>query len=199
MTNDSSPAGLPLLSAGMHLDSEDGACLMEFTSVLAGERFSDAPRCTDPTLAALARLVNDATTDEGRHRLAPLAPGLAVAGRADAVGAASLVLETLLQVRTATGRPLTARVRAARRWLRLVGKQGPAGRAARWLDPLHRRGPGLRALEVAVHATAHLPAAERDDLLREVLESALADRTSRTGPRASRADDGVAAAAPGLT
>jgi hypothetical protein len=45
---------------------------MEFASYLAGERWSDHPACTDATLAALAREVNDLTTDEGRARLTPL-------------------------------------------------------------------------------------------------------------------------------
>lgn len=174
----SAPTGLPLLGAGMHLTPEDGACLMEYTSVLAGERFSDSPRCTDPTLATLARLVNDATTDEGRQRLAPLAPRLTVTGRLDAVGSASLVLATLLRVRQATGRSLARHVRAARWWLRLVADDGPTGRVARWMEPAHRRGPGPRRLVAAVDATAHLPAAERDAVLRTVLETALPPASS---------------------
>jgi hypothetical protein len=47
---------------------------MEFASFLAGERWSDHPRCTHPLLAALARAVNDCTSDEGRGRLVPLIP-----------------------------------------------------------------------------------------------------------------------------
>lgn len=50
---------------------------MELVSVLAGERWSDAPRCTHPVLAKLARMVNDATSDEARPRLALHAPELA--------------------------------------------------------------------------------------------------------------------------
>jgi len=52
---------------------------MEYTSVLAGERFSDSPACTDPVLAALARAVNDYTGDSARQRLAPLAGDLTTA------------------------------------------------------------------------------------------------------------------------
>ena len=36
---------------------------MEFASYLAGERWSDHPRCTHPLLSAVARLVNDNTSD----------------------------------------------------------------------------------------------------------------------------------------
>ncbi|MDP9417536.1 MAG: hypothetical protein M3P48_06840, partial [Actinomycetota bacterium] len=49
---------------------------MEFASYLAGERWSDHPKCTHPLLASLARMVNDCTTDEGRSRLAPLIPSV---------------------------------------------------------------------------------------------------------------------------
>jgi hypothetical protein len=49
---------------------------MELASYLAGERWSDRPSCTHPLLAALARLVNDHTTDAGRGELAPLVPSV---------------------------------------------------------------------------------------------------------------------------
>jgi hypothetical protein len=47
---------------------------MEFASYMAGERWSDHPHCTDATLAALARGVNDNVSDEARARLVPLIP-----------------------------------------------------------------------------------------------------------------------------
>ncbi|MBT2518290.1 hypothetical protein J7E29_12660 [Streptomyces sp. ISL-90] len=47
---------------------------MEFASYLSGERWSDHPACTQGTLAHLARMVNDRTTDSGRARLTPLIP-----------------------------------------------------------------------------------------------------------------------------
>ena len=49
---------------------------MEFASYLAGERWSDHPRCTHPLLAAVARLVNDNTSDDGRQRLTGLIPSV---------------------------------------------------------------------------------------------------------------------------
>ena len=49
---------------------------MEFTSILAGEHFSDQPTCTDPVLATVARAVNDYSSDRGRQRLAVLASEL---------------------------------------------------------------------------------------------------------------------------
>ena len=65
---------------------------MEYVSVLAGAPFSDHPRGTDPTLAALARLVNDACTDAGRPLLAALAPQLACTGPLDPRETAALVV-----------------------------------------------------------------------------------------------------------
>ncbi len=47
---------------------------MEFASYLAGERWSDHPACTDRTLAALARGVNDLVADSRRDELLTLIP-----------------------------------------------------------------------------------------------------------------------------
>lgn len=66
------PAGVPMLSPGRHRTPRQGACFMEFASYLAGEKWSDHPACTHPTIAALARDVNDLTSEAGRALLAPL-------------------------------------------------------------------------------------------------------------------------------
>ncbi len=73
------PTAMPILAAGRHRSPRHGACLMEYTSLLAGERFSDAPRCTDPVLAAIARAVNDYSRDASRQRIAPFAGDLTTA------------------------------------------------------------------------------------------------------------------------
>src|SRR5829696_5629105 len=70
------PDLLPMLSPGKHRNSRTGACFMEFASLLAGERWSDHPACTHPLLAAVARHVNDHTSDAGRTRLAELIPSV---------------------------------------------------------------------------------------------------------------------------
>ena len=49
---------------------------MEMASYLAGERWTDHPRCTHPLLAGLARIVNDHTTDDGRSGLIELIPSV---------------------------------------------------------------------------------------------------------------------------
>jgi hypothetical protein len=70
------PDLLPVLSRGKHRSPRRGACFMELASYLAGERWSDHPDCTHPLLAALARHVNDCTTDPARPRLAGLIPSV---------------------------------------------------------------------------------------------------------------------------
>jgi hypothetical protein len=65
---------VPVLSRGKHRNPRKGACFMELASYLAGERWSDHPKCTHPLLAALAREVNDSVDDVTRRRLAPLIP-----------------------------------------------------------------------------------------------------------------------------
>jgi hypothetical protein len=70
------PDGLPTLSRGKHRSPRKGACFMEMASVLANEPWSDKPRCTDPLLAQLARLVNDHMGDERRSELAVLIPSV---------------------------------------------------------------------------------------------------------------------------
>ena len=74
--NPQPPALLPTLSRGKHRSPRKGACFMEFASLLAGERWSDHPACTHPLLAAVARHVNDLTSDAGRARLAVLIPSV---------------------------------------------------------------------------------------------------------------------------
>ena len=69
MRSTATPDLVPTLSAGHHRSARKGACFMEFASFLAGERWSDHPACTHPSLAALARLVNDLSSDGARSKL----------------------------------------------------------------------------------------------------------------------------------
>lgn len=191
------PDLLPLLARGRHRSPRRGACFMELASYLAGERWSDAPRCTDPMLAALARMVNDATSDEARPRLAPLVP--AVVGTRDqpAGFAGDLALLAiahtirdaasshqhalavgglrLLAIGHATSSPsLRARARAALRDVPTA-----TAWAEKYLDRVPaspRCSPAASVVEVAVHAlaTACIPDADRrlHRLLAEAVELA---------------------------
>ncbi|WP_018334532.1 hypothetical protein [Actinomycetospora chiangmaiensis] len=165
------------LTRGAHPGAEAGTCLMEQVSLLAGERFSDRPRCTAPALAALAQQVNDRVSDAARDRLLPLVPTLADAASCDPRDAWSLVAtcaRVALAVRpddAPSRRLLTRATRAQRRWSR-VRLDGAAGRIA-----------GLRALPdltAAFHRAAVLagPAGspERDDRLVGLLHDAVGVR-----------------------
>lgn len=90
------PDGLPFLSAGKHRRPTQGACLMEYVSVLAGRRFSAHPRCTDRTLAAVARAVNDYSSDVARQRLTRYAGALTTAGRLEVTDQQDLARRVLL-------------------------------------------------------------------------------------------------------
>lgn len=57
------------LSPGNHKSPEDGACVMELASMLAGEPFSDHPTTACPVIASLLRAFNDALEDEPRQEL----------------------------------------------------------------------------------------------------------------------------------
>ena len=70
------PDVVPQLSRGKHRNARRGACFMEMASYLAGERWSDHPKCTHPLVASVARLVNDNTSDHGRPRLIGLIPSV---------------------------------------------------------------------------------------------------------------------------
>jgi hypothetical protein len=114
------PDVMPLLSKGRHDNPEQGACLMEYTSVLAGERWSDHPACTHRVLAAIARAVNDLVDDSFRQRLAAEAAVLSDANADDPrVGPALLLI--------CAQRAVTADPHNERRLRHVVG------RATRWL------------------------------------------------------------------
>ncbi len=100
------PDWMPVLSRGRHRSAKQGACFMEYASVLAGERWSDHPACTHPAVASLARLVNDCMDDAYRSELAPLVPSVVgLTGRGAlttvlvSVHAASAALPVVSEVR----------------------------------------------------------------------------------------------------
>lgn len=57
------------LSKGKHTSPEEGACVMELASMLAGEPFSDHPRAVCPVIAAVLRRYNDTLDDWRRQDL----------------------------------------------------------------------------------------------------------------------------------
>jgi hypothetical protein len=57
------------LSRGQHTSPEEGACVMELASMLAGESFSDHPQSACPVISSFLRAYNDRVNDERRQDL----------------------------------------------------------------------------------------------------------------------------------
>jgi len=57
------------LSKGKHTTPEDGACVMELASMLAGEPFSDHPVSVCPVIGSFLRAYNDSIDDRRRQSL----------------------------------------------------------------------------------------------------------------------------------
>lgn len=196
------PELLPVLSRGKHRNPRKGACFMELVSFLAGERWSDHPACTHPLLAAVARLVNDYTSDGGRYRLAGMIPsviGLTTDDpRADAriaLGTATVALPVAAADRQGA---LAVSVRVAEQVLaeldgRPVGELGERSRwaldqaphAARWAQRLtprfrvtvkgFRRHAALSTVRCATEGVARACVPDPDALLYDLLVGAIDD------------------------
>lgn len=165
----------PRLQMGRHQHPDDGACIMEYVSMLAGQAFSDGPRCTDPLVAELARLVNDHIGEQARSSLIDLAPRLVALPRADRPGAPAIVLAALdVVLRERPDRRDLLRHR--RRALRIAASGSIRPRMLeRVRVGLYRQGRARHALARAVYvASEHLgPTADRDVVLAAMLERAV--------------------------
>jgi hypothetical protein len=205
----SAPDGIPILSRGKHRSPRRGACFMELASVLAGEPWSDRPRCTHPLLAHVARLVNDQTSDEGRRRLAPHIPsvvGVHGGGLSWEVALSAAVAVDVLpdvperyqrilavgllrcaELAPALGPPATDGVDATRRALADVPHS--AAWAQRFSDAItptakqfEKRGaPHL--MTCAVHGITESAAVDTDDRLYRLLTFAIATARGLEVPR----------------
>lgn len=171
-TTSHTPSGLPVLGGGAHADPADGACFMEYASLLAGERWSDHPRCTHPALAQLARLVNDNIRDDLRYLLVPLVPdAIGLTGRLGTV-TPSLVLLCIdrLELANPDRRGLRRqRRRAEHRWSRAAFGGLPAA-ACRLTEPAYRARAGFHVML----ATVRLLADSAPDELPALLADAIA-------------------------
>jgi len=135
---------VPVLSPGKHRNPRKGACFMEYASLLAGERWSDHPRCTHPLLAAVARHVNDHTSHRGRSNLAGLIPSvIGVTGDDPRVDAA-------IAIRcAATAIPVVAEYRQRALAVSLLATQ-------RFVADMHLRSPSNDDAELSGRAQAGL-------------------------------------------
>lgn len=67
---------MKLLGRGAHAHPRQGCNVLEYASVLAGERWDSRPLSVHPALAHVADIVNDLMSDARRRLLAPVAPWL---------------------------------------------------------------------------------------------------------------------------
>ena len=173
------------LSRGSHLGPEDGVCLMEAVSHFMGLPWSDEPVCTHPLVAHLARLVNDASSDGGRQRLARFVPRLASAGGDGTTYAR--VAGVCAEVASRWRRSLL--LRHLSRLADAELRREATGREAGWTSwmllasRLYRRGPAFRTVEAAVDATRAFRGLERDRALAELLETVLASHAGTGSAR----------------
>lgn len=197
------PDFMPVLSRGRHRwGGGGGGCFMEFASYLAGERWSDHPRCTHPLLAALARGVNDCTSDAGRAALTPLIPSVVGLNsddvHLDVLIALRCARTALPIVRAETARVMAVSLLATERFLdeldgRPDGELQPASRrvldsvpdadrwARRFIAQVGQVGNGnfrktvaLNTVRHAVPAIAQAAIADPDRILFELLAGAIA-------------------------
>lgn len=118
------------LARGRHVTPEAGVCVMELSSMLAGEPFSDRPRCVSPVIAGFLRAYNDLIDDRRRQ---------------DLYGCAAEVLGTAAsrEVEMARARVLQSwgeDLRSQRWWRRLLPGRLWASRRQAALRP-HQVGP----------------------------------------------------------
>ncbi|HEY2223739.1 hypothetical protein [Actinomycetospora sp.] len=185
------PDGLPILAAGRHRSPASGSCVMEYASVLAGERWSDRPRCTDLALAELARRVNDDVRREARPALALLAPGLvgAVGPRVAADVVIAAVARVGLEIAPRDLILLRIQRRAQARLTRGAGRL--RARGLRWGRAVTGAGLGDTYLQLG-RVIAHRPRAERDGLRIRALAAATGDvRRQLSAPASAMVDSGA--------
>jgi hypothetical protein len=135
------------LARGRHKSPDQGACVMELASMIAGERFTDHPRSVCPAIASFLRAYNDLVPSSSRDELYPYA--------ARVVGS--------------RGSRRTARRRA--RLLMSWGDRDGEMRRPAWA----RRFETLTWTgSVAAHHALRLPPGDRDAEVRRILEELLA-------------------------
>lgn len=209
------PDVMPILSPGRHRSPRRGACFMEFASYLAGERWSDHPACTHGTLAHLARMVNDLTSEAGRARLTALIPSVVGLTSDDplldvllALRAASAALPIAAEERQraqAVGMRVALRVLAERDG-ELVAESRELAQAAlraapaadawaiRFIEKVGPGGPGMTVRQCrdivtgAVDGIARACGGDPDERLVALLTAAVSDTARFVGAAREAAD-----------
>jgi hypothetical protein len=127
------------LARGRHQSPDQGACVMELSSMLAGEPFSDHPRSVCPVIGAFLRAYNDGLPDDRRQDLyeyAAKAVGTARGRHARRVRARMCLEWFAREAPTGDRRPSRLSLALAGWTLGSVGRA--AARAARSNRDIHR-------------------------------------------------------------
>ena len=153
------------LRAGGHQSPDDGFCVMELTSFLAHEPWSDAPQCASPVIAAFLRSWNDSVSDDFRQRLKPYAARVIGTRTTDADETTRAWLATDWMVRT-----------MAPAWLELAGLSAQAAEL-RALQPLTTAAIALSVREILsrVRTDAAAARAAAGDAARAAARAAAGD------------------------
>jgi hypothetical protein len=106
------------LSRGDHKSPEEGACVIELASMLAGESFSDRPASVCPVIGSLLRAYNDSVDDDRRQELYGYAAKVVDSNRSAAVRRARA---DRLAAWTLQARERGWARRLLRAWLRSIG------------------------------------------------------------------------------
>jgi hypothetical protein len=138
---------------------------MEAAALLSGQPHTDRPTCVHPLIAAVARIVNDAVSDQARQRLLRLVPATISTATTDPG-----VVDDLVQLVCGRGLPVALPIwaPALRRALRQAHRRHRGFPLTRWQ---------LRRAEAAVrYATISmaLASADRDHDLTTLLTDCLA-------------------------
>jgi len=133
------------LARGKHHGPEHGVCVMELSSMLSGERFTDRPRAVCPVIASFLRSYNDAVDDERRQ---------------DLYAYAALAVGTLADPRTQGERIARCLAFAEELHCERVGRgrHGWPSEAPVADERLGVEAPGALAAQLAARATRHDPA-----------------------------------------
>ncbi len=115
------------LSRGKHESPDDGTCVMELASMLAGEPFTDQPESVCPVIASFMRAYNDSIDDRRRQDL------FAYAAKVVGSRESECVLQARVEHLTAWGLALHQH-----RWTRLLPR---FLRSLAWMPELDVIGP----------------------------------------------------------
>jgi hypothetical protein len=157
---------MELLGRGIHASPRDGCNLLEYASVLAGERWNSRPQSVHPALAATADMVNDHMTDNRRRMLMPLAPWLLVTRSADPRTWPAITGVCICAALAWAAEPdepwLIADLDATRRWLAEASRPTDGRQRAPWADRRKRRWAKqvIRSALLTVAASADRDAAD---------------------------------------